>query len=232
MRKGYLLLALLFVTTLALAQNRQTVDVRDFDQISMKIGGTVYVTQGDKNEVVLEGDQDDIDKLEVEVRNGELRIESRRRSSWRFWNSGNVRVDVYVTVKELNSVTVSGSGDIVGRNTIETDRFRARVSGSGDIEMDIDAKEVQSSISGSGDIELSGSASSGTLSISGSGKFLAEKLRVDDFEVKISGSGRSSITVYGELDVRISGSGSVYYAGEPTGVNSSISGSGKVRRIN
>lgn len=232
MRRFYILLVLALTSSLLLAQRRETISVGDFDEVTMKIGGTVYITQGDKNEVILEGDQDDIEEVNVEVRGGELTIESSRRSRWSFWNSSNVRLDVYVTVKELKSVTVSGSGDIVGQNAIKTNDFRARVSGSGDIEMELDARTVDTGISGSGNIELSGSATSGRLSISGSGKLLAENLRLDDFEVRISGSGRGSITVYGELDVRISGSGSVYYSGDPTGVNSSISGSGKVRRIN
>jgi len=232
MRKGYILLTMLLSTVLAFAQNRQTVEVRDFDEIVNRIAGTVYVTQGNKNEVILEGREDDLEEVKVEVRNGELRIESSRRSRWTFWNDATDNVDVYITVKELKAVGVSGSGDIIGQNTIETGNFEARVSGSGDIKMDLDARTVESRISGSGNIELSGSASSGSLSISGSGKLLAEKLKLDDFKVSISGSGRGSITVFGELDVRISGSGSVYYGGEPTGVNSSISGSGKVRRIN
>ena len=232
MRRFYILLVLALTSSLLLAQRRETISVGDFDEVTMKIGGTVYITQGDKNEVILEGDQDDIEEVNVEVRGGELTIESSRRSRWSFWNSSNVRLDVYVTVKELKSVTVSGSGDIVGQNAIKTNDFRARVSGSGDIEMELDARTVDTGISGSGNIELSGSATSGRLSISGSGKLLAENLRLDDFEVRISGSGRGSITVYGELDVRISGSGSVYYSGDPTGVNSRISGSGKVRRIN
>lgn len=232
MRKGYIFIALLLVSVLALGQNRETVDVGDFDEITMKLGGTVYVTQGNKNEVIIEGRADDLEEVMVDVRGGELRIESKRRSSWRFWENNNVRVDVYVTVKELNAVTVSGSGDIKGQNLIESDRFKARVSGSGDIVLEIEARDVDAGISGSGNIELSGAATSGSLSISGSGKLLAENLKVDDFEVRISGSGRGSITVFGELDVRISGSGSVYYGGKPTEVNSSISGSGKVRRIN
>lgn len=232
MRRFYILLVLALTSSLLLAQRRETISVGDFDEVTMKIGGKVYITQGDKNEVILEGDQDDIEEVNVEVRGGELTIESSRRSRWSFWNSSNVRLDVYVIVKELKSVTVSGSGDIVGQNAIKTNDFRARVSGSGDIEMELDARTVDTGISGSGNIELSGSATSGRLSISGSGKLLAENLRLDDFEVRISGSGRGSITVYGELDVRISGSGSVYYSGDPTGVNSSISGSGKVRRIN
>jgi hypothetical protein len=233
MRKGYILLALLLVSALAFAQNRQTIDVKDFDEIINRIGGTVYVTQGNKNEVILEGREDDLEEVNVEVRNGELRIESSRRSRWTFWSdNGTKDVDVYVTVKALKAVRVSGSGDIVGQNTIETDDFTAKVSGSGDIEMDLEARTVETGISGSGNIELSGSANSGRLSISGSGKLLAEELTVGDFKVSISGSGRGSITVNGELNVSISGSGSVYYGGNPTGVNSSVSGSGKVRRIN
>ncbi len=229
MRKGYLLLALLFVTTIALAQNRETRDVGDFDEITMKIGGTVYVTQGNKNEVILEGRESDLEDVQVRVKGGNLIIENRR-NSW--WNSGRIRMSVYVTVKDLKGVYVSGSGDIISQNTIKTDDFRSVVSGSGDIEMELDARTIDNRISGSGNIELSGSAESGKLSISGSGKLLAEDMKVDDFKVTISGSGRGSITVYGELDVRISGSGGVYYGGKPTGVNSSISGSGKVRRIN
>jgi len=232
MRKTFLLLALLMMSVVVLAQKKETINVGDFDEIVMRVSGTVYVTQGNTNEVIVEGYNDDLEEVNIDVRGGALTIESSRRSSWRFWDSNNVRVDVYVTVKELNGVTVSGSGDIVGQNTIEAGDFKAKVSGSGDIELELDARNVDASISGSGNIELSGSSSSGSLSISGSGKLLAENMKVDDFEVRISGSGRGSITVNGELDVRISGSGIVYYGGNPTGVNSSISGSGKVRRIN
>lgn len=232
MRKRVLAFVLMFVGLVALAQQKENVAVDDFDKITMRIGGTVYVTQGNTNEVVVEGDREDMEEVNIEVRGRELVIESRRRSSWRFWENTNTQLDVYVRVKELTAVTVSGSGDIVSQNTIETDDFRARVSGSGDIELALDARTFNTGISGSGNIELSGSARSGSLSISGSGKLLAENMKVDDFEVSISGSGRGSIMVYGELDVRISGSGSVYYSGEPTAINTKISGSGKVRRIN
>jgi hypothetical protein len=230
-RKGYLLLMALFVGLSAVAQNQEIFDVRDFDKINMKIDGTVYIKQGDTNEVVVEGDRDDLEKMDISVEGGELIIDTRNRSSWRFWDSWSVDVEVYVTVKELRSVSVSGSGDVISQNTIEAENFRARISGSGDIEMDLDVRDIEASISGSGDIELSGKSESGRLSISGSGKFLSEDMEVGDFNVRMSGSGRCAITVNGELDVRISGSGSVYYGGRPTGINTNVSGSGKVRRI-
>lgn len=234
MRKfSFTLILTLAVGLSAIAQNRETREVRDFDEIMMRIGGKVLVTQGDKNEVILEGDEDLLERIETEVRGGRLSIKSKR-DNWRWWSRGGnrSRLTVYITVKELNGAYISGSGDIISQNTIKTDDFTASIAGSGDIEMDVEAEYVEAKISGSGNIELQGKSDRARLSISGSGKYMAEKLLVGDYQVSMSGSGRGSINVEGDLDVRISGSGKVYYMGRPTSVNSSVSGSGSVRKIN
>ena len=50
MRKfSFTLILALAVGLSAIAQNRETREVRDFDEIMMRIGGKVLVTQGDKN---------------------------------------------------------------------------------------------------------------------------------------------------------------------------------------
>ena len=224
--------ALLLVCTVTLfAQNKETRDVRDFDEVMMSVDGTVYIKMGDKNEVILEGSRSDLEKIETEVRGGRLRIGTERGGRWwKGWRNGP-KIDVYITVKEINGVYVSSSGDIVSQGILKSDDFETSISGSGGIEVEVDARTVVSKISGSGSIELSGGARDARLSISGSGKYFAEDLKVDDYKVSISGSGRATINLEGELDVRISGSGNVYYKGNPTGVNSSTSGSGKVRRM-
>ncbi|PWL29329.1 head GIN domain-containing protein [uncultured Roseivirga sp.] len=233
MRRISLLLAFSLLVSLAWAQGKETRDVGNFDYISMSISGKVYVTQGNKNEVIVEADRDDMENIRTEVRGGRLSISTKSKGGWFSWGDGlDGKVNIYVTVKELTGVNVSGSGDVISRNTIKVDMFEASISGSGDIEIELDARAVQSKITGSGNIELSGSAQRAKLGISGSGKYYAEDLKVDDYEVSISGSGRAAINTNGELDVRISGSGSVYYSGNPTGVNTNVSGSGRVRRNN
>lgn len=233
MRKlSFLFIFSLFVS-LAWAQGKETRDVGNFDFIAMNISGKVYVTQGNKNEVIVEADRDDMENIRTEVRSGRLSISTRDNGRWFRWGDGlDGKVNVYITVKDLRGVSVSGSGDVISQNTIKADDFEASISGSGDIEIELDSRNVQSRITGSGNIELKGSAQRARLGISGSGKYFAEELKVDDYEVTISGSGRASINTNGELDVRISGSGSVYYSGEPTGVNTNVSGSGRVRRNN
>jgi hypothetical protein len=228
------ILTLLFICSFglaALAQNKETRDVGDFDEIIMRVSGKVLITQGNKNEVILEGDEDLLEEIETEVRGGRLSIKNERE---RWWSSSRrrERLTVYITVKKLRGAYISGSGDIVSQNTLKTDDFTASIAGSGDIEIALEADYVEAKISGSGNIELSGSSDRARLSISGSGKYVADKLEVGDYRVSMSGSGRGSINLNGDLDVRISGSGKIYYMGNPTSVNSSVSGSGSVRKIN
>lgn len=233
MRKYSIILILSLFVSLAWSQTKETRDVGNFDFIAMNISGKVYLTQGDKNEVIVEADRDDLEKIRTEVRGGRLSISTRNERRWFSWGDDlDGRVNIYITVKELRGVSVSGSGDVISQNVIKGDDFETSISGSGDIEIELDVRRIESKITGSGNIELKGSAQRARLGISGSGKYFAEELKVDDYEVSISGSGRASINTNGELDVRISGSGSVYYSGDPTGVNTNVSGSGRVRRNN
>ena len=235
MKKLRIFLMLLMAVSLqltVLAQNKETRDVKDFDEIQTRVGGKVFITLGDKNEVILEGEQDYLDNIETRVSGGRLEIKNRRENSWKFWGNRTGKLTVYITVKELKGAYISGSGDIIGQSKFKADDFTASISGSGDIEIDLEADYVSSRIFGSGNIELSGKSNKAKLSISGSGKYFAEKMVVGDYNISMSGSGRGSVNVEGELDVRISGSGKIYYMGNPTGVNSSVAGSGTVRKIN
>ena len=214
-----------FFTSQSNAQ-KETRKVDEFSKISFNISGNLYLKQGSEQSVVLEGD--DLDEIETEVSGGKLRIKHRKSG----WNWNREKVDVYVTIRKLDAMTLSGSGKVIGESMFKTDDLELSVSGSGNLELDIDADEVESGISGSGDIELSGRANSHRVSISGSGKLTADDLETGTYHIQISGSGSCRIYASKEIDASVSGSGSIYYKGEPDKVYSSTSGSGKIRKIN
>ena len=97
--------------------------------------------------------------------------------------------------------------------------------------MNTDAEDVTIDISGSGTVVLEGKGDDGDIEISGSGTLYAEDFSTHTFQIEISGSGKCEVNVSQTLDADISGSGSVYYKGNPEKVRSNISGSGRVRRI-
>lgn len=200
-----------------------------FSEISLGISGDLYITQGSTQSVEIKGDRDDIEELIVEVRGSRLVV--KREGSWSSWkNSG--KITIYVTIPEVEGISVSGSGSVIGKSKIKSDDLEISVSGSGDIELDLDLSgELDLSISGSGECYLKGKAYSVDLHISGSGEVEAEDLVVERVDARISGSGSAEITVNESIEARISGSGTILYAGNPSKVNSHSSGSGKVRKM-
>lgn len=233
MKRSIFIVLLTFLSANLWAQTKETRDVGNFEWIAMNISGKVYVTQGDKDEVIIEALERDLREIRTEVHGGRLSISTESDRSWFSWGDKlEGKVNVYITVRQLRGASVSGSGDIISQSLIKTEDFDASISGSGDIKLELDARTIESRISGSGNIELKGSAEKARLGISGSGKYYADDLKVDDYNISITGSGKASINIYGDLDVRIAGSGSVYYSGDPTDINSRVSGSGRVRRSN
>ena len=224
-----ILFVLLLTASVSFAQRSEVRDVSRFDRVSHGISGTLYLSQGPVQKLELRGDRDDLEKVVTEVRGDRLVIKTRS-DRWLNW-SGNTRVDIYLTVTDLESITLPGSGKIIGQNKIKSDFLEVGVSGSGRIELETEARETDISISGSGKITLSGEGNRSKISISGSGKVSAEEFTAESYSVRISGSGSCRVHAKESIDARISGSGSVYYRGDPRHVNSHSSGSGKVRKI-
>ena len=118
------LITLLLTITIALPalSQKRTVDVDNFNELSLGISGTVYLKQGASNKVEIECDDDIFDEIEFEMRGDRLVI--KKDGNWS-WGSGWRRseVDIYVTMKEIEGLSVSGSGLIEGQGTIGNRRY-------------------------------------------------------------------------------------------------------------
>ncbi len=209
---------------------KRTIDMQGFKELSLGVPGTLYLKQGNSESVEIECDDDIFDKIEFKLSGDELIIKKEGNWNWRDgWRRSEV--DIYVTMKEIEEISVSGSGTIESQGTLKTKDLRLAVSGSGDMELDIESEELDLRISGSGSINLNGDATEAEAKISGSGRVKADDLTVKIFEASISGSGSCYINVTDEVSANISGSGSVYYSGNPDKVYSNSSGSGKIRKM-
>jgi hypothetical protein len=221
---------LLITVLLSVAQSRETRTVSDFTKISYGISGKLLFRQGSPQRVELSGDKDLLEKIETKVEGDRLVI--RREGRWLDWSWGdNDDVEVYITVPTLTGISVSGSGDAIGQNVIKSDEMALRVSGSGDLRIEIDVTgDVSANVSGSGDIEVKGRAGDFESGVSGSGKVLVASLEAQDCEFDISGSGRIEVKGTSRtVRVQISGSGKVIADRLTTEMcNVRISGSGDV----
>lgn len=199
----------------------------NYDAISVGGSFEVILVSGKEGEISYSVESNLEEYLVIEVKKGELKIT---------WEKGmNVRttkgVKVTVPFKDIEEVSLAGSGEITSKNVISADDLELNVAGSGEMNVDIDANNVESNIAGSGSMTVNGSAKNMEANVAGSGDFEGYGLViVNDVDVSIAGSGSVEVTVNGNLQSSISGSGDVRYKGSPK-TNSSISGSGSVSKM-
>ena len=97
----------------------------------------------------------------------------------------------------------------------------------------IDATKVNGNIStGKGLISLTGKAKHANLKLFGTGEIQADELVSGDVSCKILGTGTIGCNVNGELNVKGSGTGKIYYTGNPTKIKKTTLGPVKVIPLN
>ena len=224
------ILAFLLSNTAFAERNER--EVSSFSEISLRISGTVHLEQGNRQSVRMEAKSSTLEEIITEVKGRTLII--RFKNSNIFWRSFNPgRVDIYITVPEINVLSVSGSGDIVADSKIKSRILDLAVSGSGDISLNyLDTERVKAAVSGSGDILINkgGGAEELAVAISGSGNVKAENFEAKNVEAKIAGSGNCMVHAANYLKARVSGSGNILYNGNPQ-IDTSVVGSGRVKKL-
>jgi len=227
MKKIFLIVAISVLATSLYAQKKENRKVGDFSYISMGINADVFIKQGSISEVILEGDEETLENTETYVSGNKLKIRSDNSSWWK----NSKKIKIYITLKEFTGVSVSGSGSVVNEGMLKGENVELHVSGSGDIDLNLQARDTDISISGSGSVSLQGKGKTAGLSISGSGKLDAQDYVLETITIRISGSGGAYIYATKEIDSRISGSGTVRYKGEPDKLSNRSSGSGRLRKM-
>lgn len=216
---------LLFLNvSVAVAQKSETRTPGSFNQIENSGSWDVEITKGSKDEIRLESGSFDLSKVITELDGERLEIKLERG------NYKNVDLKVFITVRELESVGNGGSGDMRINSDFGANSFNIGLSGSGTITAkNINAGKINIGMSGSGKMIIEGGrAEDANIGQSGSGDLEAMNFVAETVKIGKSGSGETSITALESLTVGASGSGNVYYKGDPEKKSIGVSGSTKV----
>lgn len=183
----------------------ETRNLKSFNGIYTSGAEEVHVVYGNEYKVQIKGSSNLIPKYESEVTNGKLYLNYKRV------NVKNSDIEITVTLPKLKTVSLSGSAkiDIFGGFPL-TDLLEIDVSGSGNILLKetLVAEVADVKISGSGDVDfIRLNCSSAKVKISGSGDVSLSV--AGHLKAKISGSGNVYYSGNPEIDTDISGSGKV-----------------------
>jgi len=195
-----------------------------FTGIKVSTGIDVYLKQGDIMSLAVEADENLHEYIITEVNNGILQV----------YTDVNIREAemkrVYVTMKDITSISTSSAGDVIGETPVKTGNLKLSASSAGDIKVEVYAKEIDANISSSGDVTLSGEADMIDVSLSSAGDLNAFNLKVREADLSVSSAGDADVYVTERLTARASSAGDVNYRGDPKYVDAHSSSAGGVHR--
>jgi hypothetical protein len=198
-------------------------EINYLDNIEFHGSGTIYLTQGDKNELVMEAPYEVLQEVKLDADIGHLAITRKSR----VFKTPSANLVCRMTVKGLYKIVLSG-GCVLEGEMPNIQILRLCVDKNSSAILKIQGKRLISEMAGNAKIEVSGSVDDEDLIINGPGIYQGADLNSRICHVRVKGPGQASVRADEELVVSIAGSGKVLYFGEPKKITQNIWGSGQL----
>lgn len=203
----------------------QTRSVQGVNQVSLEGTGTVLVIQGNQESLTIEAEDNIIPHIVSSVNGNKLAVSYDNTTP-----SPTKPVKYHLTVKDLNSLTLSGAVK-VETSGFKTQSLVVSMNGAGDGNMSgLEVNTLLVTLSGAGKMNMAGTATDQTITISGAGDYEAGTLKTRNTTITINGAGKGTLNVSTILNATINGTGAISYLGNPQ-VNRQINGAGTVRQV-
>jgi hypothetical protein len=240
-KKLYLFGALLmFVISSACAQTTKKMvfdgaaedrNLTGFTSINVTNAFDVYISQGTEDAVaVSKSDASGTSYIITNVSGGVLYI-SYRYKGWSWSSLRNNKLKAYITVKNLEKLTVSGACNVSFVDAITSNRLLISTSGASDIKGAVKVNSLKVGASGASNISLSGTATETDFNVSGACSIKSLELVTDNCAVVASGASSIKLTINQSLKANISGASDIRYKGTVSRFDSRTSGASSIKPL-
>lgn len=213
-----LLTILLFVAACIQATgataSRQTRQITGFHGVSVTSGIDLYLTQKNVEEVNVEAESEDINKIITEVEGGILKIYIKEKS-WLNMSWNNKPRKVYVSFKTLDKIDASAGSDVLSDGRLKLGELKVDASSGSDVKLDLEANQVNVGSSSGSDVSLKGTANRLHVDASSGSDIDASELEAKDCNASVSSGSDIKVNVTENLDANASSGGDISYSGNP-----------------
>jgi hypothetical protein len=198
-----------------------------FTSINVSNAFDVYISQGTEDAVGVSANSQEATKnIKTHVSGGVLYI-SFENKGW--WNWKNNKLKAYVTVKNLEKLTVSGACNVSFVDAITSNYLHISVSGASDIKGSVKVNSLKVGASGASNISLSGKATNTDFNVSGACSIKSLDLVTDNCTVVASGASNVKLTINQYLKANISGASDIRYKGTVSRFETRTSGASDIK---
>jgi Putative auto-transporter adhesin, head GIN domain len=178
-------------------------------------GVNATIVVGPEASLVLSGDRRDLNKVEVAVENGELRLKPYTSSVFNWKSKLLDKVSIQITVTRLTNVSIAGAGNVTASG-IKSKYFDVAVGGGGTFTgLDSEVGNIEMSIGDSGSITMSGTCNRADISIGGSANIQAAELKCADTHINTTNGGNVEAYASRSAEIVTVRGGSITVHGNP-----------------
>lgn len=173
-------------------------DLAPFTEI--EAGGifNIIISQGETYKVIIEADENLLDKITTTVINNRLLIESSAIEKV-------TRLMITVVSPQYTAIIGSGASNFETNGIINSTNIYLDFSGASEANLNINSNKLTTNISGACDIKLAGNAGDFTATLSGASNLDAEKFLATKTTVDASGAASATVFAYEKGDAVVSG---------------------------
>ncbi len=198
--------------------------VGTFTGIKVSGGFDVELKQGNQQSLKLEVEENLMDQVKTEVKNGVLHI----------YTTGSINAQkgmrAFVTVKQLDQLAISGGVNVKGLSTFKTSEFKMDLSGGSNVTLALDVNKLDADMSGASKVSLTGRANDVKMDMSGASNVDAQKLTAKNVYIDASGASKIKVTANDKLDINASGASHILYAGKPS-ITTNTSAASRISKL-
>ncbi len=204
--------------------------VADFNAVSLTGIGALHITQGATESLTLNAPEDQLDRIETEVRGNTLYIRFvQPKLSFNFGASPNLNFDLMV--KELRKLELAGATKAECA-ALKFDQLTIKTAGAADLNLQgLEGEHLNCDFSGASKANLAGKVTSQKVVLSGAAQYEAKNLISEEVTVELSGAGKATVNASNSLKANASGAASIRYIGNPAQVEKSASGAASVKPL-
>lgn len=200
-----------------------------FTAINLSNAFDVYISQGTDDAVaVAANDAAATKNIKTHISGGVLYI-SFEQKGWGSWK--NNKLKAYITVKDLQKLTVSGACNVSLVDAITSNNLQISMSGASDIKGSVKVNSLKVGASGASNISLSGTATDTDFNVSGACSVKSLDLVTDNCKIIASGASSIRLTINQYLKANISGASDIRYKGTVSRFETKTSGASDIKPL-
>ena len=222
--KRYITIAVLFLTTVVMAQNPITKDVGEFSEVKVFDLINVTMIKSDKNQVTIAGKN----KRDVEVinKNGTLKIRMNIEESY---DGNNTEIILYYS--SVDTIDANEGAVITVNETLEQFKIELKAQEGGKITAQVKATETNIKAVTGGIINLSGVSKRQNVTIFTGGIYEAEEFKTESTKINVNAGGDARVNASELVQVKVRAGGDVYIYGNPKEIDEKRVLGGRVKRM-